>query len=197
MALIGRYVTVSLFLLTSTVFLATALQRTNSQLNAQTSDVNRNYRKVFQPACWAFSLFFMEIIVGAFLKHSGASKLLHQIESAKALIETMLLSELIFSIHGISNAVILISAAYLLFRSLKDRVLIKDSTLFFGLIILNGAAGYLTQFTGLQEWASSFHMIIAIITVFQGAYLVSKSFFGIYYFGGLLTSDHSNKSLPV
>ncbi|WP_372869178.1 hypothetical protein, partial [Planomicrobium okeanokoites] len=56
---------------------------------------------------------------------------------------------------------------------------------FFVLLVLNGVTGYLTQISGLEEWTSSLHMIIVIVTVFQGAYLLSKSYFGPYYIAKL------------
>lgn len=174
-------VTISLFLLMSTVFLATALQRTRIRSNEKAQAENSHYRILITPAFWAFSLFFLEIIVGAFFKHSGASKILHDIAVNELLISSASLSQFIYSVHGISNAIILISAAYLMFWSIRRCVLVKESVSFFALLVLNGVTGYLTQISGLQEWASSLHMIVVIVTVFQGAYLLSKSYFGPYY----------------
>lgn len=174
-------VTVSLFLLMSTVFLATALQRTRIRSTEKAQAENNSYHILIMPAFWAFSLFFLEIIVGAFFKHSGASKILHNIVVNELMISSVSLSQFIYSVHGISNAIILISAAYLMFWCNRRRVLFKEAVSFFTLLVLNGVTGYLTQISGLQEWASSLHMIVVIVTVFQGAYLLSKSYFGPYY----------------
>lgn len=174
-------VTVSLFLLMSTVFLVTALQRTRIGSNEKGQAENNHYRTLFWPIFRAFTLFFLEIIIGAFFKHSGASKLLHDMVVNETLISSASLSQFIYSVHGISNTVILVSAAYLLFWSIRRRVLIKESVSFFALLFLNGITGYLTQVSGLQEWSSSLHMIVVIVTVFQGAYLLSKSYLGPYY----------------
>lgn len=178
-------VTISLFLLMSTVFLTTALQRTRIRSDEKARAENSRYRILITPAFLAFSLFFLEIIVGAFFKHSGASKILHNIAANELLISSASLSQFIYNVHGISNAIILISAAYLLFWSIRRRVLVKESVSFFVLLVLNGVTGYLTQISGLEEWTSSLHMIIVIVTVFQGAYLLSKSYFGPYYIAKL------------
>lgn len=174
-------VTVSLLLLTSTVFLATALQRKRTASKIADSKENQQHKRLLKPAVYAFLLFFLEVVIGAFFKHSGASKQIHDMAGNDMLIDSISLSQLIYNVHGISNTVILLSAAYLLFQSLKKKLLIKESVIYFVLIIMNGIAGFITQIYALEASASSIHMIVVIFTVFQGAYVVSKSYFGPYY----------------
>ncbi|TMN23109.1 heme A synthase [Lentibacillus cibarius] len=174
-------VVVSLFLLTSTVFLAVALQRVEVKSH-EGREINHSYKKLFSPALWVFTIYFLEVTVGAFLKHSGASKIVNSMVTDELLISSNLLSKVIYNIHGISNTLIVIGALYLLFMSIRKSVLVPASAMFFLLIVVNGVTGFMTQLSSLNQVASSIHMIVVVITVFQGAYLVSKAYFGPCFF---------------
>lgn len=189
-------VIVSLLLLTSTVFLTTALKRTiaREQPNEQKRETNIQYRKLFKTSYWVFLLFFLEVIVGAFYKHSGASKIVSGILTNDLLFSSNSLSQFIYYVHGISNTIILLGAFYLVFSAMQKQVLVKGSVMFLFFIVLNGVTGYATQLAQLNEWASSIHMIVVILTVFQGAYLVSKSYFGPYYVNKLAVEGEKNES---
>ncbi|GAA0433064.1 hypothetical protein GCM10008983_07120 [Lentibacillus halophilus] len=176
-------VIISLFLLTSTVFLAVALQRIDVN-SPRSKEKNRSFQTFFKPALWVFVIYFLEVLVGAFLKHSGASKIINDIMTNESLLHSESLSQVIYSVHGISNTLIVIGALYLLFMSIKKRFLVPAAVAFFLLIVANGITGFMTQLSVLAEWASSIHMIVVILTVFQGAYLVAKTYFGPYFLYG-------------
>lgn len=174
-------VTISLLLLTSLVLLLAGLERIGVQPIKEKMQINCHYRQLFKPAFAAFSLFFLEIVIGAFFKHSGASKIVNNLITDETLIKSFVLSDIIYSTHGIINTIILVYAGYVVFLSIRKKVLVKNSMIFFILIIMNGVTGYITQLSKVNEVYSSLHMIIVILTVFQGSYLMSKSYFGPYF----------------
>lgn len=70
-------VTISLALLSSLVLLTTALQRQeNSTLDYKPLKQYNKFRKLSRPSIVVFVLFYIEVVIGAFFKHSGASKTL-------------------------------------------------------------------------------------------------------------------------
>ena len=174
--------TVSLILLASIVSLTTALERTKVEPTPEKLEINHRYRQLFKVTFCAFILFFLEIIVGAFFKQSGASMLVINEIPDEILINSATFSNIIYSIHGIANTIILLSAAYAMFWSIKKNVLTKHAVTFFILIVMNGIVGFLTQSSGLNVFFSSLHMIIAMITVFQGTYFITKLYVGPYFF---------------
>ncbi|MDC3416769.1 COX15/CtaA family protein [Aquibacillus salsiterrae] len=175
-------VTVSLLLLSSTVILAVVLSRTevNRLGNDEKSKVGR-YQQLFKPLMFGFSLYFLEVLIGAFFKHSGASKMVNFITTDETLINSLTLSETLYSVHGIANTIILVSSGYGLFLAWKHEVLVKQAVIFFLFILLNGVTGFMTQLSGLYEIVSSLHMIVVILTVFQGSYLVATAYFSPYF----------------
>ncbi|WP_407268506.1 COX15/CtaA family protein [Radiobacillus sp. PE A8.2] len=173
-------VTVSLVLLISIILLEVALDRKSEFDGQEKWKVTNQYGVIFKPALVVFSLYFIEVLIGAFFKHSGASKIASNIVVHESLIESFTFSQFIYSIHGIYNTIILITAGLILFLSTRNGLLVKESVVFFLLVITNGLTGYITQLAYISDLSSSVHMIIVILTVAQGAYLVGRSYFGTF-----------------
>lgn len=172
-------VTISLALLSSLVLLTTALQRQeNSTLDYKTLKPYNKLRKLSRPSIVMFVLFYIEVVIGAFFKHSGASKTLFGIPYTERLIGSIQLSDLLYNIHGVFTFVVLISAFWLLFHSIKAQALIVSSSLLLSFILLNGIIGFITVLTNVFVISSSIHMIVASATIGIGAYCVGRTTFG-------------------
>ncbi|MDC3425862.1 COX15/CtaA family protein [Aquibacillus sp. 3ASR75-11] len=174
-------VTVSLSLLVSLVLLTTALQRKPvSTLSNENKLQQKNEKKLFYPILISFSLYYLEIIIGAFFKHSAASKVFLDIPAEEQLIYSQFLANLLYDSHGILNFVILVSSVWLLFYSFRFRIMRTVSSLFLLFVLLTGLTGFISVFTSLGTISSSMHMIVSSITIAIGAIILGKTAFGSY-----------------
>lgn len=191
-------VAISLLMFKSIILLTIALYRKPVNRLEQSMDKEHHHLKqLFKPALLANFLFYLQVVLGAFFKHSAASEVYMGIDFSERLIHSFTLSELIYSIHGIFSFVIIVSAAWMLFYAWKNQVLQGLTTLYISLVLLETLIGFSTVLTGLAVLSSSLHMITATVTLGVGAMIIGISGLGRYYrmenFQGDLRSEQDNK----
>lgn len=171
-------VLISLLLLVSLVFLTVALMRQPVvELTAAQQKKQVKYNKFIMPAAFMLSAYYLEVLIGAFFKHSAASEVYMGVELSERLIHSVVLSGVIYSIHGIFSLIVLISAVFIVFHALREQVFVKSAFLIVALILAEIISGFVNVSLKLHVAASSLHMIIAILTIVVGAYLLAKAIF--------------------
>lgn len=171
-------VVISLLLLISLVFLTVALMRQPAaEMTEALQKKQAKYDKFIVPSAVMLTAYYLEVIIGAFFKHSAASEVYVGVELSERLIHSFVLSEAIYSIHGIFSLIVLISAAYIVFQALREQVFVKSAFLLVALILVEIITGFVNVLLQLHVVASSLHMIIAILTIVVGAYLLAKAIF--------------------
>lgn len=153
-------VIVSLLLLISVIYLHYAL--VNRDIQKET--VNR--RSQFTNPAFLLLFFIMtETVIGAVFKHPRFSKLLYDHYNGEVLINSPMLAQFIYFVHGIIGLAIVISTLYLLFSSFQaNRDKLKMLILIITLVITT-IFGFLTKIYELSPFTSSFHMIFTIISI--------------------------------
>ncbi|MDC3417459.1 COX15/CtaA family protein [Aquibacillus salsiterrae] len=174
-------VTVSLTLLVSLIFLTIALKRKPvTELSEEAVMEQRNARKLYYPAVVSISLLYFEIVLGAFFKHSAASKVMLDIPAKEQLISSKLIATALYDSHGIINTVVVISSLLILFYAYRYKVNQIVSLLYLLFITLTGLTGFLSVSNNLGVISTSSHMIITTITLSLGAILIGNTGFGLY-----------------
>ncbi len=175
-------VAISLLMFMSIILLTVALYRKPVNRWDQSMEKEHHHLKqLFKPALLANGLFYLQVMMGAFFKHSAASEVFMGIDFSERLIHSFAISELIYSIHGVFSFVVVVYAAWMLFYSWRNQVLQGLTTLFMSLIILETLIGFSTVITGLAVLSSSLHMITATVTLGVGAMIIGISGLGRYY----------------
>ncbi|MBO8171352.1 MAG: heme A synthase [Bacillaceae bacterium] len=175
-------VSVSLAMFSSIILLTIILSRKPvSYLTQEMEAERRSMKKLFYPILTAIILFYIEISLGAFFKHSGASSVFAGITKDERLIHSPFISELIYDLHGIFTFIILVSALWVLFYAMREKVCVKLAAFFAGLVMLEGLLGFITVVLKLETVLSSLHMLTASFTLGVGVWLAGKTGFGKYY----------------
>ncbi|WP_126425240.1 COX15/CtaA family protein [Brevibacillus marinus] len=169
-------VMISLLLLVSLVFLTVALKREPvTQMTEALRQKQAKYRRFIVPSAVMLALYYLEVIVGAFFKHSAASEVLLGVHLSERLFDSFVLSQAIYYIHGILSLIVLVSALQILFYALREQIFVKSAFLLLALILAEIVNGLANVWLGLSVAASSLHMILAILTIVVGSYLVARA----------------------
>ncbi|GAB7389260.1 hypothetical protein BSNK01_30980 [Bacillaceae bacterium] len=169
-------VMVSMWLLLSLVFLTVALKR--RPIHDWTERIAREreaYQAILSPSLLTLACLYLEVMLGAFFKHSAASEVMMGIDISERLLHSLSLSQTIYNIHGMVSFLVLVGAIKVLFVSRKKRILTRASLL---LVLLTGSemlAGFALVSLQLPTALSSTHMILAIFTLVVAAYIVAKA----------------------
>ncbi|MDK7669338.1 COX15/CtaA family protein [Cytobacillus oceanisediminis] len=147
-------VTVSLLLLVSVIYTHTLLE---SPKEGPKIDIKKG-------AYYLLIITFIEIIIGAFFKHSRMSELLYP-GPTHALINSRNFSQMIYSIHGILGLASILMTAYLLFLSYKHNNFKIQSTLLMFFLLITAIFGLVTKISFLSPVTSSIHMISTILSI--------------------------------
>lgn len=153
-------VVVSQLLLLTVTLIATRTSQKNTAIHHRKERLA--YRRIF---LWGFPLYLLQIVIGAFFKHSSASYLVFNIVAEEYLIQSQSLAQMIFFIHFILTVIILIHALWQFYYAQTFKVYRWLSSLYLALIILNGLSGVLVTVLNEKIITSSVHMIVSSMTV--------------------------------
>ncbi|MBH0230909.1 COX15/CtaA family protein [Halobacillus yeomjeoni] len=167
-------VTFSQILLLVLVLLSYSLHEKKIELNRTSwATISMSYRAFLI----GFSLYILQVILGAFFKHSRASNVMMDIPAMEYLVRSESIANMIYSIHMTATVVILVAAVWFVIYASKFRYHITLSWLYLISILLNAVVGFVIVVTGNIVIASSIHMILSTITTVIGA-----SILGGYWF---------------
>lgn len=158
-------VTVSLLLLTSVIYLHSTLEEPKE---------NNNIALIKKPSQFLLIVIFIETLIGAFFKHSRISQLLYSASNDLALINNTLISNFIYSIHGILGITTILVSAYLLFLAYTYDVYKARSTFLIITLLITTVFGFLTKIYELSPFTSSMHMIFTTLTIAICASITAK-----------------------
>ncbi len=164
------------FLLGSLVSLTVALKRNPViMINSETKEQNRIYEKMVGPSIIVLSVIMIEMVMGAFFKHSAASEVLMGIDFSERLIHSLLISQNLYYFHAILGVVVLVSVGYILFLALRFDVLVKSACLLSGFVLIEMIIGFAMSISGLSILFSSMHMIVALFILTMGSFIAAKA----------------------
>ncbi|MGI8315525.1 COX15/CtaA family protein [Halobacillus mangrovi] len=167
-------VTFSQILLIVLVLLSYSLHEKKIELDRTSwSTVSMSYRTFLI----GFGLYVMQVILGAFFKHSRASNVLLDIPAVEYLIKSESIANMIYSLHWVATVVIVVAAVWFLIYASKFKYHISLAWLYLISLLLNAVVGFVIVVTGNIVVASSIHMIISTVTMVIGA-----SILGGYWF---------------
>lgn len=149
-------VTVSLLLLTSVIYLHYSLEELKE---------NNNIALIKKPSQFLLIVIFIETFIGAFFKHSRISQLLYSPSNDLAMINNTLISNFIYSIHGILGIATILASAYLLFLAYSYDVYKARSSFLIVTLLITTIFGFLTKIYELSPLTSSMHMIFTTLTI--------------------------------
>lgn len=163
-------------LLGSLVWLTVALKRQPViAIHSQAKEQNQLYEKMVGPSVLFLSVLIIEMVMGAFFKHSAASEVIMGVDLSERLIESLLISEYLYYFHAIFGMIVSVSAGYLLFLSLRFGVLVKSACFLCGLVCIEMIIGFVMSSSGLSVWISSTHMIVALFMLTTGSFIAAKA----------------------
>lgn len=163
-------------LLGSLVWLTVALKRQPVlMLRSKVKEQNRLYEKMAGPAVLLLCVLMIDMVMGAFFKHSAASEVLMGIHFSERLIESPLISEYLYYVHAIFGMIVLVSTGYILFLSFRYRMLVKSAWLLSAFVLLEMIIGFVMSSRGLSVWMSSTHMIMALFILTLGSFIAAKA----------------------
>ncbi|MGO4889203.1 COX15/CtaA family protein [Anaerobacillus sp. MEB173] len=175
-------VTNSLLLLTGLIFLMIVLQRRQVyEISPELRAEDQKLQLMKLPSLIAFLFLYFEIILGAFFKHTGASKLAFDLPVVRSLFESTLIAETIYHFHGIMTGVVVVYAIWLLFYTLRTQMFVIPAVIFVALVLLNGIVGMISVYTSLPAVVSSIHMMLSVLTLASSGYILGKTYFGTYF----------------
>ncbi|MBP1934691.1 COX15/CtaA family protein [Ammoniphilus resinae] len=169
-----------LCLLGSLISLTIALRRKPvvAEVGARGSGSERQCsddQKLSQPSILVLAMVLVEMVVGAFFKHSAASEVLMGIELSERLVESMVISQYLYFFHAILGTVILVSVAYILFLATHFRQLVGAAYLLVGLVLTEMFIGFTMLMSKLPVLFSSLHMIVTLTIFSTGTYIAAKA----------------------
>ncbi|MFQ3544903.1 COX15/CtaA family protein [Halobacillus rhizosphaerae] len=124
-----------------------------------------------------YLLYLVQIILGAFFKHSRASNVMMDIPAVEYLVTNENMANMIYSLHWVATVVIFVAALWFVIYASKFGYHVTLAWLYFISIILNAVVGFVIVITGNIILASSIHMIISTITM-----VIGGSIMGSYWF---------------
>lgn len=161
-------VVISLLLLISIIYLHYALINRDSELPSRVTQFKN-------PAFLLLFFIMIETVIGAFFKHTRLSKLLYGNYNGELFINSIPLSRLTYSIHGIIGIAIIIAIIYLVFYAYRvNQYKVKSLILTFS-VLLTTFFGFATKIYMLSPFTSSFHMIFNILTIAITASIAANS----------------------
>ncbi|ELK47107.1 COX15/CtaA family protein [Halobacillus sp. ACCC02827] len=167
-------VTFSQMLLVILVLLSYSLNNKPVELDRDRwSSVSQSYRAFLI----GYSVYVLQVILGAFFKHSRASNVLLDIPAMEYLIKSESIANMIYSLHWVATFVIIVAAIWFVIYASRFRYHILLSWLYLLSIVMNAAVGFVIVITGNVVLASSLHMLISTVTMAIGA-----SILGGYWF---------------
>lgn len=156
-------VTFSLSLLVCLIFLTTSLHNSVHKENPNRMDLPID-SQIKASSILLFVSLYANIILGAFFKHSRASKLVLNIQPEETLFTKLFIPELLYSIHGIFSITIVIGSVFL-FLSLRNSKLNVTSVSLLICITLATLVGFASYLTQLKPFVSSMHMALSTISL--------------------------------
>ncbi|WP_079527154.1 COX15/CtaA family protein [Halobacillus hunanensis] len=167
-------VTFSQVLLLILVLLSYSLHNDKVELDKVSwSTVSMSYRAFLI----GFSIYMIQIILGAFFKHSAASNVLLDIPAMEYLIRSESIANMIYSLHWVATVVIFVAAIWFVIYASKFKYHVTLSWLYLISILSNAVVGFIIVVTGNVVIASSLHMIISTVTT-----VIGGSILGGYWF---------------
>ncbi|KHE71248.1 heme A synthase [Halobacillus sp. BBL2006] len=167
-------VTFSQMLLVVLVLLSYSLHEKKIELDRTSwSTISMSYRTFLI----GFSLYVLQVILGAFFKHSRASNVLLDIPAVEYLIRNESIANMIYSLHWVATVVIIVAAVWFVIYASRFKYHITLSWLYLISLLMNAVVGFVIVVTGNIVVASSIHMIISTVTMVIGA-----SILGGYWF---------------
>lgn len=165
----------SLSLLVCLVFLSVSLYEPLQRARVRNISSANKIRK---NAIVLFLCFYANIAIGAFFKHSRASKTLLNLPTDGSLFSGPSIPELLYFIHGIASIVLVLGTVFLYLSLRKSELKSVSLALLLFIIIdtLSGAASYISK---LKPLISSLHM--ALSTVSLGLLCVVLAYFLLIY----------------
>ncbi|SIS43159.1 COX15/CtaA family protein [Salimicrobium flavidum] len=170
-------VTFSQLLLLNNVLLSYSLHEKKVSLGKKhAGTVKMSYRAFVL----GFLFYIVQVIFGAFFKHSRASNVMLDIGAEEYLIRSEALADALFSLHWVATVIVLVSSAWFIIYASKFRYHIFLSWLYFLTILLNGAVGLVIVITGNVVLASSIHMILSTLTMMVGGAILGGYWFKLH-----------------
>ncbi|MGP4068844.1 COX15/CtaA family protein [Halobacillus sp. B29] len=167
-------VTFSQILLIVLVLLSYSLHEKKIELDRTSwSTISMSYRTFII----GFSIYVMQVILGAFFKHSRASNVMLDIPAVEYLIKSEAIANMVYSLHWVATIVILVAAVWFVIYASKFKYHVTLSWLYLFSLLLNAVVGFVIVVTGNVVVASSIHMILSTVTMVIGA-----SILGGYWF---------------
>ncbi|MBN8235375.1 COX15/CtaA family protein [Halobacillus kuroshimensis] len=167
-------VTFSQLLLVVLVLLSYSLHETKIELDrSRWSSIAMSYRTFLI----GYGLYVLQVILGAFFKHSRASNVMMDIPAVEYLITSESMANAVYSLHWVATVVIIVAAVYFVIYASRFKYHISLSWLYLISILMNAAVGFIIVVTGNVVLASSIHMIISTITMTIGACILGGYWF--------------------
>ena len=164
-----------LCMLGNLISLTVALGRGCEKQNCDDEKLNRDYEKLYKPSIIILSMVLLEMVVGAFFKHSAASEVLMGIEFSERLVESMVISEYLYFFHATLGTVILVSVTYILFLATRFRVLVRAACLLVGLVLVEMLIGFTMLMSKLPVLFSSLHMMVTLAIFSTGTFIAANA----------------------
>lgn len=172
-------VAISQLLMISLVLLTVALKREPVQIMPkELAEQEKKKQKIYRTALLTLILFYVEVLFGAFFKHSGASGVFVGIDLSEQLVYSVTVAQFIYFIHGTLTFFILVSTLSLFFYAVRLKLFVYPSFLLVALVSVEGLIGFATVLSKLAVVSSSVHMITATLSLCVAAFITGKSGFG-------------------
>ncbi|UOR11699.1 COX15/CtaA family protein [Halobacillus amylolyticus] len=167
-------VTFSQILLLILVLLSYSLHTKKVELDKTSwSTVSQSYRAFLI----GFSIYMVQVILGAFFKHSAASNVMLDIPAMEYLTKSESIANMLYSLHWVATVVIFVAAIWFVIYASKFKYHITLSWLYLISILLNAVVGFVIVVTGNVVIASSLHMILSTITTVIGGCILGGYWF--------------------
>ena len=166
-------VTVSLLLLISVIYLYYALANQDG-----VAAIKPKKSSFLKPANFVLLFIMVETLVGAIFKHPRFSKLLYGNYNGEVLINSRVLAQFLYFIHGFLGLALVLTTAYLLFLAIKANQYKFKVSLLVAALGTTTFFGFLTNALQLSPAASSFHMIFTIISISIAASIAARERLG-------------------
>ncbi|MCA0971617.1 COX15/CtaA family protein [Halobacillus litoralis] len=167
-------VTFSQILLIILVLLSFSLHEKNIALPRTSRDSLAMSYKAF---VIGYIVYFAQVILGAFFKHSAASNVMMNIPAMEYLVTSENIAKAIYSLHWVATFVILVAAIWFVIYATRFKYHVTLSWLYLISLLLNAVVGFVIVATGNVVEASSIHMLLSTVTMTIGA-----SILGGYWF---------------
>ncbi|MGG5252069.1 COX15/CtaA family protein [Neobacillus sp. SM06] len=153
-------VTVSLLLLISVIDLHYALVNQDG-----VAAIKQGKSSFFKSANFILLFIMLETLIGAIFKHPRFSKLLYGNYTGEVLINSRVLAQFLYFVHGFLGLALVLTTAYLMFLAFKTNQYRFRLSLLVAALVITTFFGFLTNALQLSPAASSFHMIFTIISI--------------------------------